>query len=278
MRFIDLKPKEVKEKFEEEYSVIREVTEEDSKDLDYFLKYTRIREEGDKSKYVTKQEELDWYKSLEMGEPDYSVYGTKNYYKEIFCCYIVYSRDYLKRIDKTKMNGSDELVLDYIKSKIGDKCIVDLGNGIGYSTASLSSMFDNKVYGTNLEISEQYDFNISIKDKYDFEMRTDINDIDNIGVVFASEYFEHIERPFEHLLDIINNKKPNFLIIANSFNKVAVGHFENYKYENKMICQTKAQRFFTSLLRELYKPIDAKFWNNTPMVWELKESSNFILV
>ena len=101
----------------------------------------------------------------------------------------------------------------------------------------------------------------------------DVLKIGKVDVIFASEYFEHIQEPFEHLEDIILNNKPKFLILANSFNKRAIGHFHKYYYKNQIIDESKAQRRFMEICKaNNYKQISAKLWNNTPIILEYTEN------
>ena len=52
-----------------------------------------------------------WYNSLKQGNPDYSVYGAE-YYIEALICFIVYSREYIKTINKTTIMISENNILN----------------------------------------------------------------------------------------------------------------------------------------------------------------------
>ena len=168
---------------------------------------------------------------------------------------MLYSRRYIKLIDK-KFNFKN------ITS------IIDLGCGIGYTTAALKELLPNaKVIGTNLEKTKQYKIAKKVGEKYDFSLEPFANQ--QADMIFASEYFEHIESPIKHLEEIIKICNPNFLIIANSFGSQSMGHFNYYKVEDKYIKNKKIGRLFNNKLRTLgYNQLKTGFWNNRPTVWE----------
>lgn len=273
--FLDKTPTELLDLFCEDYNNIKHVSAEDKEDIKKYIRFAKTRKEDDKSVDILKDELTTWYNSIDKNdkEPAYEIYGSDNYYKEVIACYVQYSRDYLKRIYKTNMIDSDKTIYDYIRSNISnDEIVVDLGNGIGYSTIVLSELFQN-VYGTNMKDTEQWNFNKLLEKDYNFKIVEDVLKIGKVDVIFASEYFEHIQEPFEHLEDIILNNKPKFLILANSFNKRAIGHFHKYYYKNQIIDESKAQRRFMEMCKaNNYKQISAKLWNNTPIILEYVEN------
>ncbi len=198
--------------------------------------------------------ENKWYDSLEKGQPDYSLYDDDYFAVEIWACWVVYSRKYLTLINKA------------INLK-GIRSIIDMGCGIGYTTAALKQICPNaKVLGTNIEKTTQYKVAQDIGKKYGFGLIPKVNQ--QADMIFASEYFEHIETPIKHIEEVVKICNPKILVIANAFGAKSMGHFNFYKVDDKLVENKKIGRVFNSKLRELgYKQLKLGFWNNRPQVW-----------
>ena len=92
----------------------------------------------------------------------------------------------------------------------------------------------------------------------------------SFALIFASEYFEHIERPVEHLINVINTNKPKYFLIANTFNQPAIGHFDTYKHYLDSYNGKETSKLFNNTLKENgYKKINTKLWNQRPNYWKL---------
>lgn len=200
-----------------------------------------------------------WFDALERGEIDYSVYSDFNYFAEVWACWQIYSREYIKLVDKNK-----EVLFEGDITKV-----LDLGNGIGRSTAALTDIFPYaNVYGTNLKESDQWKLCQYYGDKYGFSLYEDSSELGNIDIVIAFEYFEHIHEPIKHLQDIIDNNSPRYFVINNSFGTVGIGHFKSYHYDNTMIDWKKMGRIFIKAMHlNGYERSPIKFFNNAPSVW-----------
>jgi hypothetical protein len=202
--------------------------------------------------------EQRWYESLANGEPDYGVYDDDFFVSDLWACWVVYSRGYVKAIRKLAEKG----LLPEIAS------VADLGCGAGYTTAALQEVWPAaRVIGTNLPRTAQYRIAESIGAEHGFFMSPSIGR--PVDLVFASEYFEHFQRPIEHLRDVIRFGSPRYLVVANSFGSRSIGHFNTYydaetPYSNKTI-----GRAFNKLLRDRrYQRVQTGFWNNRPAVWK----------
>lgn len=209
------------------------------------------------------QLELDWYNSLEKNEPVYSYYSKPEMVIETWCCFHLYSKKYLDLIKK----------LNFDKSQI--KTITDIGCGVGFSTSYLKDIFPNAdVYGTNVR-GTQFDIATELGQKNNFKIIDSVNELDKIDLIFASEYFEHFEKPIEHLKEVLN-KKPKMLIIANAFGSKSFGHFNTYYHNDKAISNKTIGRLFNQALKFYgYKLVKTGFWNNRPNVWILdKKNTN----
>jgi len=211
---------------------------------------------GNKNKYkkplYVQNLEDKWYNALQDNQIDYSIYNGTYYFIGLWTCWIVYSRQYIKAI----------LNKNLIWSKLKNiKSVIDLGCGIGYTTAALTELFKHaEVYGTNLKDTKQYSFCKLMSKKYKFKIISDINKINkDIDLIFASEYFEHIQFPDKHLQDIIQRFSPKFFYMANSFNTRSVGHFLNHKNMSK--------KFKEILIINGYKQFKTKLWNDKPNFW-----------
>jgi 2-polyprenyl-3-methyl-5-hydroxy-6-metoxy-1,4-benzoquinol methylase len=204
--------------------------------------------------------ETQWYDSLQRGAPDYSVYGDDEYIYDVVACFQVYSRRYLHDVQRRGL-------LDRLKTM---SCIVDLGCGIGLTTAMLAQMYPSAdIYGTNLPQTVQFDMAQSLGAEARFAITDDIAAIASpVDLIFASEYFEHILAPIDHLRDVLAQLAPRALLVANSFNTRSVGHFETYRVDGQNMESAKVSRAFNHALRVSgYRKEDTGLWNNRPAFW-----------
>jgi 2-polyprenyl-3-methyl-5-hydroxy-6-metoxy-1,4-benzoquinol methylase len=214
------------------------------------------------------QLEQDWYESLATGQPNYDLYDTDNYLAEVWYCYETYSKKYLREIQKERSLPPFGI---YAQNK-NAQLLVDLGNGLGITSAVLTEMFPAAtVIGTNVPNSSQYKMAQILANQYGFTMVSDANEIkQQADLLFASEYFEHFQNPIEHLLHVIENLHPKRMLIANTFTNNATGHFNFYLHQGKEIDGKTMSRLFNATLRSLgYQKVVTKMWNNRPTYWEL---------
>lgn len=230
-----------------------------------------------------------WYNSLDplfVPKPDYSIYDEKYYFTDLWACWNVYSRNYIKAITKNETSFKTPLV----KFFGGVKTIFDLGCGVGYTTSALKQIFPNaKVFGVNLGSTKQYKFCKVMAEKYGWNLIDEKtmyeNNADTHDLIVALEYFEHIEHTLDHLDRLISEFRPKFWYIANSFNTKSVGHFTEYKssklsvppegnqplMEEFVHNQNIISRKFNKMLRDKgYEKIKTNLWNQKPMVWRKK--------
>jgi hypothetical protein len=206
-----------------------------------------------------------WYTSLDIGAPDYSVYDDDYYFTEAWVCWEIYSRNYLRILLKPSVYSLVENI----------KTIVDLGCGIGYTTAGFKLLFPNsEVIGTNIEGTKQHGFCTAMSQSFGFKMASDIKELRRVDLVFASEYFEHILSPITHLEEVLVTLCPKFLYIANSFNTRSVGHFNYYSMERDgtprdyWLSAAKMQSAFNKTLKyHRYRRLEINAWNNKPALW-----------
>jgi len=215
-----------------------------------------------------------WYLSLKKNSPDYSVYNNYYYLCDLWVCWVMYSRKYLKALISEK-----SLITKSIISDIKAKRIVDLGCGFGYTTAAIKQIFPtSEVFATNVEQSYQYEIAYSLSKKYNFRIYPDIKSINNkVDLFFASEYFEHFQEPVNHLIEILDIHRPKYMIIANAFNTYSIGHFNNYIYNNNNnYTPQEISKIFNNTLRyNNYEKVKTKLWNNRPTYWRLKKLNNY---
>ena len=228
--------------------------------------------------YVKILQEI-WYKSLKKSfwHPDYSVYNDRYYFTDLWACFHLYSRKYLMSIMKNNSYYKGKSIYDLVKKS---KTVVDLGCGIGYTTAMLSQMFpDAKILGTNLKTTEQYKFCKKISKMYNFKINESINELKNpVDLIFASEYYEHIYNAPINLYYTLKNYKPKYLLLANSFNTYSVGHFKKYLYRpninkpmREFISEKQASKIFNNVLISMgYEKKKTNLWNNKPNLWVKK--------
>lgn len=222
--------------------------------------------DGDESKRSSLRymQELEnrWYKSLSTGKPDYSVYDDVYYLADTWVCWKKYSRQYvvrmIKHIDFGRVNS-----------------VADLGCGIGYATRALQETYKCVTYGTNLEDTKQYKICEEVfKGNNNCILRSGLDDIGPVDMVFASEYFEHFDRPVEHLIDVLKNLKPKHVLFANTFNAKSIGHFDTYYHFGKGYTGREISRLFTKTLKNYgYEKVVTKCWNNRPNYYKKLEDA-----
>lgn len=218
-----------------------------------------------------KHVEARWYKSVDLGNPDYSIYDDQYILSDIWACWVRYSRSYLRMINDAKSLG-DTSIVDNMKDV---KVIADLGNGFGYTTAALKEMFPQaKIYGTNFEGGTQWKVASINANRHGFTMVPDVSHIpERVDLVFASEYLEHIYDPVAHMIEIHKTVSPRYLILASSFGTKSIGHFDSYINDGKKIDGKKMGRVFNTALRNMgYEKVKTKCWNNKPTYWRQNES------
>ena len=205
-----------------------------------------------------------WYESLRAGNPDYSVYQDPIFVVEATACFIVYSRKYLKLLEKIKQELPATTV------------IYDLGCGVGLTTAAIAEIFPSaKVFGTQIDGPQKEIAEVFSK-KFSFSIEPACTHVSN-GYVIAFDYAEHFINPIEHFEPIIK-QKPVALILANSFSSFSVGHFLTYKINGEEIPNTKMGKKFNSWLRcNGYVQKEAHFYNNRPSIWIKEKQQQFLL-
>jgi hypothetical protein len=210
-----------------------------------------------------------WYASLDAGQPDYGVYDSPLYLAELWACWIVYSRKYLLGLHPTRNFPPVGIAARMAPVRR----IVDLGCGAGYTTSAFRELFPAaEVVGTNISGSIQYRVACRMAEQFGFSMVPTVKDAAGpTTFVFASEYFEHIHSPIEHLYEVVRNLKPRFMLIANAFGTTAIGHFHTYKVGGKLLDGKATQRVFNAEMKRLgYVKIKTKLWNNRPVFWARK--------
>jgi SAM-dependent methyltransferase len=263
-------PSKMLEEFLERYAARQKVHIELSRILiGQALRYYRGQDYG--ASYL-KSQRVKWYNALEKGEPDYSIYDDEFYFTDLWACWVIYSRQYLMDIRRPNSLSAGVSVLDRL---VDVKSVVDLGCGIGYSTALLKQIFPHAaVYGTNITGTKQYDFCKMMASIYDFKIGPpDLDFNEDLDLVFASEYFEHIFDAPDSIRVFLEAEQPKFLLIANSFNTQSVGHFRTYKMTDhlgdvKFVQQSRISRKFNDIVRSCgYRKEKTKLWNQKPMLW-----------
>jgi SAM-dependent methyltransferase len=186
-----------------------------------------------------------WIRSREFGSPDFGVYSDPYYLCDLWVCWKVYSRDTIRVIAQQKVLPPGGLI-----SHFGDvQTVVDLGCGLGYTTGALSELFPAaKVYGTNLETSWQFSFAKKVLQGTNAEVIPSASGLSRIDLVVASEYFEHFERPVEHLHRVLETGNPRHILFANAFAAESIGHFKRYKYGGKTMDAGEISRLFYKML------------------------------
>lgn len=204
-------------------------------------------------------------KWVDSERSDFSVYEDKLYLIDAWVSWRVYSRMQVYYMKK-KMNQLKKVInLDNIDS------IVDLGAGIGYSTLALNELFKPKtIHATQIEGTDQYKIcKFLFRGVDNAEVVSGVDKLEKTDIVFASEYFEHFDKPVDHLREVLK-LKPKMLIIANSFGvDDAIGHFTTYYDEaEKPYTGKQISRVFNNALRKAgYDNKRIHFFNNLPAIF-----------
>ena len=214
-----------------------------------------------------------WMESVQDGneKPAYWIYGEPLYLSEVFVCWRKYSKKYCRFLKK--LDDKVDLFSDLRQG--GANSVVDLGCGMGFSTVALKKMFpSSKVYGTNLGGTFQYKVNKRIFDCEGIGLVDGNLNVPEgeLGLVFASEFFEHLDKPLDFLLAFIAKHYPKWMVFANTFSVPdAIGHFRKYDIDGKMVEGKKVGRIFNKTLRSLgYEKVETGFFNGRPAVFKRK--------
>ena len=240
------------------------LTEADVADRDVILGACREAVLGTQPTILTALEQA-WYRSLEYGDPAYNLYGTKAYLAEAFHCWWGYTREHLRWLRRPASLPPVGIAAHHANARL----IVDLGNGIGFTTAALTLLFPKaRVVATNVAGSWQYRIAELLAARYGFEMVPGPMDVEGqADLVFATEYFEHFYEPLEHLRTVVNCLDPAALVIANTFTGDATGHFNSYKVDGKVEdCRTVGRLFGQDLRSHGYSKVASGF-NGKPGYW-----------
>ena len=231
------------------------------------IRYLSADAKGRQRYRLNQQLEQRWYAALATGAPDYSVYDANLYLAELWACWIVYSRRYLLSIRSGMTKAGIPLMHDmgWVRK------IADLGCGIGYTTGSFRALFPHAdITGTNFEGSIQTQIARSLGTLYGFTVVPEPQQIAApVDLVFASEYFEHIYEPIDHLCMIIECLAPRVMFVANAFGTRAIGHFDRYLVAGKLHDGKEMNRLFAGEMKRAgYQKIETTLWNNRPAYWK----------
>lgn len=208
-----------------------------------------------------------WYAALTGGAPDWGVYDTDEYLGELWACWVIYSRSYLRALRVPRPDAAGRTLQSALAPV---RSVVDLGCGFGYTTAALTELFPSvPIIGTNLP-GVQMRLAQQIARRYGFTVVSTLEAIGQpVDLVFASEYFEHIPEPVDHLADVLRILQPRTLIIANAFTAPSIGHFDTYRVAGQNCSGQQTAKHFNDQLRAAgYQKLHTQLWNNRPTYWQ----------
>ncbi|MFA5394998.1 MAG: class I SAM-dependent methyltransferase [Methanogenium sp.] len=193
----------------------------------------------------------------------------KNFDKYYSYEYIYIALNCFKKYSKNSVFKTFE----YLGSDKIEK-ILDLGAGIGLTTNLLQDLFPNsKVYYLNLEKSLQNDFFEKIKNPK-IEIINNEEDLYNnkFDIIFASELFEHIEKPIE-LLKKTMKICDKYFVTSNAFGPEAYGHFTSYSVDDIVFAPRETSKKFLKTIREEFEEMKIKTWNSRPRIFKRIEDT-----
>lgn len=121
----------------------------------------------------------------------------------------------------------------------------------------------------------QYAINVHVTDNIDDIHIYDENEafsLNNVDMVFASEFFEHLTNPIEYLTKLIKTYRPKYFVFANTFGQMALGHFNSYFDDGCEYVGKQVSRRFNKVLRENgYVKVETGFFNHRPSIFKLAD-------
>jgi SAM-dependent methyltransferase len=214
----------------------------------------------------SRQLEALWYASVAAGAPDYGVYTTDAYLGDLWACWALGSRGYLRALAAPR-----SVPPAGFRHHLGPaRVIVDLGCGTGLTTAALRELFPaSVVVGTNLPGTAQWALAKQSAALHGFRLATTLDTCPApADLVFASEYFEHWEAPLDHLADVLAALRPRALLTANTFQSPGIGHFPRYRLAGATASGRATATAFAERLRAAgYTRVPTQFWNQRPTYW-----------
>ena len=182
-------------------------------------------------------------------------------------CYFYYSRAAIGVLFKNK-------------EKLGkiDR-ILDLGAGNGLTSMKLSDVFNCKVYYNQLDgIQKEFAREMFIKYNSNCTVLPEDRSFERtngkIDLVFASDFFEHLERPINYLENVIRNVNPKYIVTCNAFTAPHPDHIHPFYFHKQYggtiesIEPKKISRRFNAKLRYSGYEIYFKGWSGRPTVWK----------
>lgn len=201
-----------------------------------------------------------WYASLITGTPDYGIYDDPAYLPYLWPSTLEYARVTVRWITRWVPAGQVTTV-------------VDLGCGIGITTAWLSAAYpDASVYGTQLP-GVQGDIAAKLAAGYRFRViRTpaEASPPDpRRTLVLGSEYFEHFHDPVRHVRQVLGAlHRPRWLAAANAFGARSAGHFPWYSVAAHQVSNRTVGATWGRAVRAAgYRHVRSA-WNNRPALYE----------
>jgi len=155
----------------------------------------------------------------------------------------------------------------------------DHPSAVEIGIVDLAQIFQCAVYGVDLSDTAQAAVAQRFATSFGFQLAR-LDQIGGADVVFASDFFEHIHTPVAYLRNVLDALHPTTLIIANSFNTRAIGHFTAYEIDGAHVDAARMSRQFNAELRRYGygKVAAAKFWNGRPAVWRRQVRSGAVAV
>lgn len=209
--------------------------------------------------------ERRWYASLRAGRPDFGVYGENGYLADLWMCWTNYSKRYLYLLTRPSLADNSSILdsLAWVRS------VADIGCGFGYTCAALKEMLPAaSVFGTNVPGAPQTRIAERVALRRGFTVVGSPEAIGPVDLLFASEYFEHFERPIDHLREVLSALSPKAILVANTFGSPSIGHFPVYLINGRAHDGRATSKAFGAELRgHGYARVAARIWNGRPSYW-----------
>ena len=128
---------------------------------------------------------------------------------------------------------------------------IDMGAGIGLSTAMIADETGADITYNNMDGMQQHVANQLFYKKFNFITGNALDINEDFEAVFCFEFFEHFSSPLDAFKRIAKNTKCKYIFMQNSFGGFGYGHHNQYTIEGKNVSNKVAGKEFIERIQRL---------------------------